>query len=171
MKNDLLKLIRWLCSKLTYNDLASVVPVLQEILGGSRKNIALKPEEEHPPHYRQFRVDPTLPLTEPPLPKEEPPDWQQIQEEHRQRTGKRIAMIQHRKNPVPEKCTCQHCHAPARYLYLNNGKIGSQVLCKICGKTSPTDKPRRESKAKYWCPHCSVMRCAGEAKEGKNDLF
>jgi len=41
-----------------------------------------------------------------------------------------------------------------RYLYLNNGKLGSQVQCKICKRTSPTDKPRRESKAHYWCPHC-----------------
>jgi len=154
MKNDLLKLIRWLCSKLTYNDLASVVPVLQEILNGSRKNIELKPEKDRPPHYRQFRVDPSLPLTEPPVPKEEPPDWKQLQQEHEQRTGKPIAMIKRRKNPVPEKCTCQHCNAPARYLYLNNGKAGSQVLCKICKKTSTTNKPRRESKTKYWCPHC-----------------
>ena len=155
MKNDLSKLIRWFCSKLTYNDLASVVPVLQEILGGSRKNIELKAEEERPPHYRRFQVDPTLPLTEPPVPKEEPPDWKQIQKQHEKKTGKPIAMVRRRKNPVPEKCTCQHCNAPARYLYLNNGKIGSQVLCKICSKTSPTDKPRRESKTKYWCPHCS----------------
>ncbi|RKX46498.1 MAG: hypothetical protein DRP64_03105 [Verrucomicrobia bacterium] len=146
MKNDLLKLIRWLSSKLTCNDLVSVVPVLQEILGGSRKNIALKPEEKHPPHYRQFRVDPTLPLTEPPVPEEDPSDWEQIQREHVQRTGKLIAMIQRRNNPVPEKCTCQHCHAPARYLYLNTGKAGSQVLCKICGKTSPTHKPPGQSK-------------------------
>ena len=157
MKNDLLKLIRWLCSKLTYNDLASVVPVLQEILSGSRKNIDLKPDEDRPPHYRRFRVDPTLPLTESPTPKEEPPDWKQIQKEHEQRTGKRIAIVKRQKGSEvpPEKCACQHCGAPVRYLYLNNGKAGSQVLCKICGKTSPTDKPRRESKSKYWCPHCA----------------
>jgi predicted RNA-binding Zn-ribbon protein involved in translation (DUF1610 family) len=41
-----------------------------------------------------------------------------------------------------------------RYLYLNNGSLSSQVLCKICNRTSPTDQPRRESKARYWCPHC-----------------
>ncbi len=51
MKNDLLKLVRWFCSKLTYNDLASVVPVLQEVLSGSRKNIDLKPAQNRPPHY------------------------------------------------------------------------------------------------------------------------
>lgn len=156
LKNDLMKLVRWFCLKLTYNDLASVVPVLQDLLSGSRKDLDLKPDEDRPPHYRQFRVDPALPLTEPPIPEEPIPDWHQLQKEHEQKTGKRIGIVRRRDDsPLPpEKCVCAHCNAPARYLYLNNGKIGSQVKCKICGNTSPTDKPRRESKAKYWCPHC-----------------
>ena len=155
MKNDIWKLVRWFCRKLTYNDLASVVPVLQEILSGSRKDMELKQAEDRPPHYRQFRVDSTLPQTQPPKPKVETPDWQQLQKEHEQKFGKRISTVRRRGSPVPpEKCRCQRCNAPVRYLYLNNGKLGSQVLCKICGKTSPTDSPRRESKARYWCPHC-----------------
>lgn len=156
MKNDLLKLVRWFCLRLTYNDLASVVPMLQEVLTGSRKDIDLKPEEDRPPNYRQFRVDPTLPLTESPSSKEESLDWRQIQKEHEKNTGKRIGIVRRRAGSVapPEKCTCQHCGAPVRYLYLNNGKLSSQVQCKICKRTSPTDKPRRESKVKYWCPHC-----------------
>jgi putative transposase len=40
------------------------------------------------------------------------------------------------------------------YLYINNGKRGSQVLCKICHQTTPTNGHRRERKACYWCPHC-----------------
>jgi len=48
LKNDLLKLVRWFCLRLTYNDLVSVVPILQEVLTGSRKNINLKPEEDRP---------------------------------------------------------------------------------------------------------------------------
>ena len=52
MKNNLLKLVRWFCRKLTYNDLASVVPVLQEVLSGSRQDMELKPSEDRPPHYR-----------------------------------------------------------------------------------------------------------------------
>ena len=60
MKNNLMKLVRWFCLRLTYNDLASVVPILQERLAGSHKNLDLKPEEDRPPHYRQFRVDPIL---------------------------------------------------------------------------------------------------------------
>lgn len=82
MKNDLLKLIRWLCRRLTYNDLASVVPVLQEVLSGSLHDMPLKPADDRPPHYRQFRVDPTLPLTEPPEPISNIPDWRQLESIH-----------------------------------------------------------------------------------------
>jgi hypothetical protein len=116
----------------------------------------LKPSEDRPPHYRQFRVDPTLPLTHPPEPKAKTLDWQQLQEQHKQQFGKPISVVRRRagSSVPPEKCRCQHCDAPARYLYLNNGKLASQVLCKICNRTSPTDRPRRESKARYWCPHC-----------------
>ena len=158
MKNDLFKLLRWFCRKLTYNDLASVVPVLQEVLSGSRKDIDLKETGDRPPHYRQFRVDPTLPLTQCPDPESTPAssDWRRLQQLHKQQFGKTISIVRRRAGTSvpPEKCRCQHCNAPARYLYLNNGTLNSQVLCKICGKTSPTDRPRREATARYWCPHC-----------------
>ena len=156
MENALLKLVRWFCSKLTYNDLASVVPIFLEILSGARRNIDLKPARDRPPHYRQFRVDTTLPLTLPPEPKANSPDWQQLQMEHEQKYGNRIPIVRRRSGSTapPEKCRCQHCNAPVRYLYLNNGKQASQVRCKICQGTSPTNKPRRESKSRYWCPHC-----------------
>ena len=158
MKNKLSTIIRWFCSKLSYDDLASVVPVLLEVLGGSRKDIKLKTAEDQPPHYRQFRVDSTQPLIKDPKPLQEPLHWMQIQEEQKSKHGKKISIVRRRAGSAapPEKCVCHHCHAPARYLYLNNGKIGSQVKCKICNLTSPTDKPRRESKTKYWCPHCGL---------------
>ena len=158
MKNDIFKLVRWFCSKLTFNDLASVVPVLQEVLSGSRKDIELKPPPDRPPHYRQFRVDTTLPLTEcpDPIPKSLSADWRLLQQQHKQQCGKTISIVRRRSgsSAPPEKCRCQYCDAPARYLYLNNGTLGSQVLCKICGKTSPTDRKRRDCNARYWCPHC-----------------
>lgn len=156
MKNDLWKLLRWVCRKLTYNDLASVVPVLLEVLNGSRQDIELKPQEVRPPHYRQFRVNPTPPLCEPLQASEPKKDWEEMQADHFRATGKTIAIVKRKKGAPtpPEKCRCQHCNAPVRYLYLNNGKLGSQVKCKICKGTSPTDKPRRENKARYWCPHC-----------------
>jgi len=156
VKNDLLKLVRWFCRHLTFNDLASVVPVLQEILTGSRLDMELKTAKDRPPHYRQFRVDSALPLRRAPVPKSDVPDWQHIQLQHEREHGKRIAPVHRRAgaSAPPGRCHCQHCNAPARYLYLNNGKLSSQVLCKICGRTSPTDRARRESKTRYWCPHC-----------------
>jgi len=116
----------------------------------------LKPAEDRPPHYRQFRVEPTLPLLLPPRPKSEVPDWHELQRQHEEKFAKRIPIVRRRSaaSAPPEKCHCQHCNAPARYLYLNNGKLGSQVLCKVCGRTTPTSQTRRESKARYWCPHC-----------------
>ena len=154
MKNNLMKLVCWFCRHLTFNDLASVVPVLQEVLAGSRQ-MELKPAEDRPPHYRQFRVDPTPPLLQPPNPKSDVPDWHIIQQQHRELHGKPISKVRRRGGQaVPEKCRCQHCNAPARYLYLNNGKRNSQLLCKICKKTTPTSQSRRKSKARYWCPHC-----------------
>lgn len=154
MKNDLLKLIRWFCRHLTFNDLASVVPVLQEVLTGSRL-MELKPDEDRPPHYRQFRVDSTLPLTQAPEHRSDVPDWQVLQQRHQEQHGKPIPIVRHRGGrAAPEKCRCQHCNAPARYLYLNNRKLGSQILCKICKRTTPTHQARRESKSRYWCPHC-----------------
>ena len=157
MKNkSLIHLVRWFCRHLTFNDLASVVPVLQEVLSGSRK-VELKAPEDRPPHYRQFLVDPTAPLREQPNPTPELPDWKQLKSQYEQEHGKPIRVVTRRSDAAqpPGKCRCQHCNAPVRYLYLNNGKLSSQVLCKICGRTSPTDRPRRQSKACYWCPHCN----------------
>lgn len=56
MKTKLMTLVRWFCLRLTYNDLASVVVILHDIMSGRRKDIRLKPEEK-PPHYRDFRID------------------------------------------------------------------------------------------------------------------
>ena len=157
MKSNLNKIIRWFCSKLSYNELASAVVIFLEILNGQRSNIKLKAEEERPPHYRQFRVAKAPPLVEDPAPQENIPDWQELQILYKQQNGKAITHVHRRtgaKEPPP-KCRCNHCNAPASYLYLNNGNLNTQVKCKICGKTSQTDKPRRESKTQYWCPHCN----------------
>ena len=105
-------------------------------------------------HYRQFRVDQLSPL---PAPDKSSVliDWKIIKK-NKERTGKPVKSVQHQnvKKPPPE-CKCSHCNAPARYLYLNNGKLQSQVKCKICGKTSPSHGNKRKCKSKYFCPHCS----------------
>jgi putative transposase len=154
MRNSLINIVKWFCRRLTFNELASAVIIFHEILSNSRKDIPLKPDEK-PPHYRQFRVDPLAPLSAP----KEPPsklDWELLKIAKESLSGKPIKPVAHRnlKKPPPG-CKCSHCNAPVRYLYLNNGKLHSQVKCKICGKTSPSHGNKREYKTKYFCPHCS----------------
>lgn len=142
---------------MSYNELASAVVIFLEVLNGQRPSIKLKPEKPKPPHYRNFRVDQTPPLIESQNSCKKTLDWQDIQEDYCRKHGKNISIVQRRKGAKqpPPGCKCKHCNAPARYLYLNNGELNNQVKCKICGKTSPTNKPRRESKTKYRCPHCN----------------
>lgn len=153
MHHSLTRIIKWFCRRLTFNDLASAVVIFHEILNGSRKDIPLKPNEK-PPHYRQFRVDQLQPLPAP----DTPPiliDWKTLKKT-KERTGKPIKPVQHRKGKKPPPgCKCSHCNAPGKYLYLNNGKLQSQVKCKICGNTGPSSGNKRHRKTKYFCPYCS----------------
>jgi len=157
MKSNLSRLIKWFCRHLTFNDLASAVVVFHEILSGVRKDIALKPNEK-PPHYRVFQVDPAPPLPEPPavIVKPAESDWQKLLDKYKRQHGKDLKPVERRKGSpqLPPGCRCEHCNAPRKYLYINNGKHASQALCKICRKTSPTHRIRKKSSAKYWCPHC-----------------
>ena len=155
MKTNILKIVKWFCRKLTYNELASAIIIFHEVLANSRSDIDLKPEAK-PPHYRDFRTDMERPLTEPPEPARPTLDWQHLKADHKKATGKTILPVRRRKNSMlpPDGCSCGHCNAPQRYLYLNDGKKGNQLKCKICNNVSPTHRVRTRSKAKYFCPHC-----------------
>jgi putative transposase len=149
MKSNIMKLTKWFCLKLTLNELTSIVPVLLEVLAGSREDIQLKPEEK-PPHYRNFRVD-----TKPPLLPESRRqlDWQELLRKHEKERGRKI-LTQSRAKYLPSPgCRCQHCDAPAKYLAINNGKLRSQVRCKICEGRSPANR-RVYDKSKFLCPSC-----------------
>lgn len=151
MKTNIIKLLKWFCLRLTLNDLASVVVIFHEILSGSREDIALKPEESSP-NYRNFRVD-----TERPLPPQRSsrPNWRELRRKHEAETGKTLLPVERRSKYVPPKgCRCQHCDAPRKYLSINNGKLLSQVRCKVCNGVSPANE-RIYDKTKYRCPHCS----------------
>jgi transposase-like protein/predicted RNA-binding Zn-ribbon protein involved in translation (DUF1610 family) len=156
LKNSILKLVKWFCRRLTLNEFHSAVVIIQEVLNGERHDIKFKPEKK-PPHYRNFRVDMVPPLDEP-LAKNTQPElnWQQLKHQFRVRHGKDITPVRRRKNAQipPAYCTCEKCGAPSRYLYINDGKKASQVRCKICNSLSVTNRTRRESQAKYYCPHC-----------------
>lgn len=152
MHHSLTRIIRWFCLRLTFNELASAVIIFHEILSGSRKDIPLKPDEK-PPHYRQFRVDQRQPLSV----SDKTPiliDWKILKKNIEQKTGKIIKPVQHRSDKkLPPGCKCSHCNAPGKYLYLNNGKLQSQVKCNICDNTGPSHGNKR--KTKYLCPYCS----------------
>lgn len=77
MKNNIQKLVKWFCRHLTFNELASAVPILLEVLSGKRKDIELKSESDKPPHYRDFRVDTETPL-EVTESENSTLDWQQL---------------------------------------------------------------------------------------------
>jgi len=156
MNHSLIRIVKWFCRKLTFNELASAVVIFLEVLNNSRKDIPLKPNEK-PPHYRQFRVDSVFPL---PVSKTgttvKLADWKKLKKEQELNSGKPIKPIASRNaNKVPPKCKCQNCNAPRKFLYINNGKLLSQVKCKICGKTTSINSTKRKPKAKFLCPYCS----------------
>jgi len=156
MAHSLIKIIKWFCAKLTYNELASAIIIFHEVLNCSRSDIDLKAEAK-PPHYREFRVDPVPPL---PVPADDAEsghlDWKKLKKEKELNSGKILKPVQARNGKsLPPECKCRHCNAPKQYLYLNNGKLQSQLKCKICGKTSSTYRSRRKRKSKYLCPYCS----------------
>ena len=156
MKNSLIKIVKWFCRQLTFNELASAVVIFHEVLSYSRSDITLKPAEK-PPHYRQFRVDTLPPLLSPKIDIKKPiHDWRELQKKHEQDTGKQIPPVKRRSGKTPPiNCRCPVCNAPRKFLYLNNGKLSSQILCKICNHTGPTHISKRQTKAKYFCPYCS----------------
>jgi len=58
-------------------------------------------------------------------------------------------------HPVPQNEQCPFCKAPHKYLYYNNGKVRSQLRCKVCSSNFNVDnRYKRAAKAKYYCPHC-----------------
>lgn len=151
------RLVKWFCRQLTLNELYLALSIILDVVSGKRKDLETKPDPK-PPHYRRFHVDAVEALTSVPRPKEEIPglDWKQLLAEHQKRTGKTIRPVGRRSNSHEclEGICCGHCGAPPRYLYSNNGKATSQMLCKVCGRVSQTHRSKRTSKAKYWCPHC-----------------
>ena len=154
MPHSLNRIIKWFCRRLTFNELASAVVIFHEILNNTRKDIPLKPEEK-PPHYRHFRVD-QLPPLQAPDKSTETPNWKELKKNKEQKTGKPVKPVQNRGGKrTPAGSVCPNCHAPIQFLYLNNGKAESQVKCKICGKTGLAYGKKRETKTKYFCPHCS----------------
>lgn len=152
MKKSLDKLAKWLCRQLTFDEFASIVPIFLEVLSGTRPGFEFKPESKTE-NYRKFRIDVTPPLSA--APSLAKADWRELKGALEKQTGKALKAVQRRgRISVPNHCRCEHCNAPADFLYLNDGKKGNQVRCKICNHLGTTERIRRQSDAKYFCPHC-----------------
>lgn len=156
--SSITRLVRWLCKQLNFDELLVAANILLEIINGKRDDIDLRTNirEEHP-NYRQFVVDLLVPFTLPPVKKVIPEmDFKQIIDEQYRLHGKNIKPVKrHKKSHVPSSSArCKHCNAPAGYLYVNDGRKKSQLRCKICNALFPSNRIRKESKAKYWCPYC-----------------
>ena len=105
MNRSLLKIVKWFCRQLTFNELASAVIIFLEVLNNSRKDIQLKPDDK-PPHYREFRVDPIPPL--PAIKVEESVDWEDLKAKKESQSGKPIKPVKGRKaSPVRRRSRCR----------------------------------------------------------------
>lgn len=161
MNNKILNLAKWFCRKLTANEFASIIVIFHDILAGNRSDFDFKPEIKTA-NYRKFYVDEEQPLLEEPpkSPKQIQPihDWKILKNEYEIKHNKTLKTVRRRNNQltIPNYCKCEKCGAPSEYLYLNDGKKANQIRCKICNSLSQTQRVRRESQAKYFCPHCGM---------------
>jgi len=154
------RFVIWICSKFTKSEIQQIVAGLVEVL--EDRNPEVKPKDdfkEKHPNYRKFSVDPLPPLAEPAHRKEEsssPQDWQVLLASYEKKHGKPLSPVKYRASSprVPERTRCPSCQAPHDYLYYNDGKKRSQLLCKVCGERFQQEKRFRQAKTKYYCPYC-----------------
>ena len=151
--------VRWLCRKLDREQLLVAVTLLLEVINDQREDIRPRDDfRNRHPQYRRFTVDREPPLLEaPPQPEPRPTlDWRELRRQYRIRTGRDLKPIVRRANSYlpPAGAHCERCSAPEPFLYVNDGKVGNQLRCKVCDLLFPSHRCRRESDARYWCPHC-----------------
>lgn len=143
--NNITQLCRWFCSKLTEDELFSVICILLDVYYGRKNDFKLRSKDELP-NYHQYHVDDDLPLLEHPAPCL---NWKKLLKEAQVKPVKSRG-----GGRPPTHLRCQHCDAPSRYLYLN-GRKSTQALCKICHGSTPTDRQRCKNDTPFFCPHCN----------------
>jgi len=151
------RFIIWICSKFTKSEIEQIVNGLVDVL--QDRNPEVKPKDdfkEKCPNYRSFVVPPLSPLTG--LPRKEPSparDYRQILAEYEKTHGKPLSPVRYRASSprVPDLVVCPCCNAPHEYLYYNDGKKRSQLLCKVCNELFQAGR-RIQRKTRYWCPYC-----------------
>ena len=155
MNTQITKFTRWICRQLTFDEFSSMVALMLEISSGSKSGYDFKLEPQTA-NYRKFTVDADQPVLAPEPQPQPTLNWKQLKTNLERQSGKVLKPVRRRGSlPLPTHCRCEKCNAPAEYLYLNDGKKANQVLCKICGHLGTTERIRRQSQAKYFCPHCS----------------
>jgi putative transposase len=152
------QLAAWICRTFLRSEIERIVAVLMAVLAGRRRDIAIRDEfRQAHPHYRQFPVDPNPPRTAPPEPARPALDWRKRLAAYEAKHGKPLAPIRRRSadSRVPDGHTCAHCGAPSAYLWFNDGRLRSQLRCKVCGQLSPVARRLQKTAGNgYWCPHC-----------------
>src|SRR5262252_3164485 len=90
------RLVLWLCSKFTRQDLQELVNQLQEVLAGRQPEPQPRDDfrQQHP-HYRDFYVDPLAPLTHPSTVTAAAPalDWQQLCAQYERDHGRPLSPV------------------------------------------------------------------------------
>lgn len=138
---------RWICKKLTKNEVAKLVDQLKKLLDDNKtifKNLS-----EKLPNYRNFKVEPLKPIKK--------LFRNAIRKNYKKIVKKKnippIRRHKGNKNIPPNDLKCPFCNAPSNYIYVNNGKPASQFKCTVCEQTfNPNAK--KELKSKYRCPYC-----------------
>lgn len=137
------RFIIWICSKFTKSEIEQIVSGLVDVLAD--RNPEVKPKDdfkEKYPRYRNFSVDRLAPLTEPqrvPEPAVPSKDYRELLARYQKKHGKPLVPVKQRAGSpsVPERIVCPSCQAPHEYLYYNDGKKRTQLLCKVCGELFP----------------------------------
>lgn len=157
MNSSILHFAKWICQHLTRPEFDSLLVIFQEIQSGSREDFIFR-EERPSPNYRDFRQDPVAPLRNPPSPRAVLGlnDWKDRLSVYRNEHGHALRPVSARsaERRVPEHCRCEVCGAPHDYLYLNDGRKGTQYRCKVCSHLGMIEHHRQTSSSGLYCPHC-----------------
>jgi len=150
------RFIIWICSKFTKSEIEQIITGLIDVI--QNRNPEVKPKDdfkEKHPNYRNFVVPPLPPLTEPPKKDIPNKNYEQFLAEYVKVHGRPLTPVRCRTGSVrvPDIVVCPCCNAPHNYLYYNDGKKRTQLLCKVCGQLFQADK-RLQRKTKYYCPYC-----------------
>lgn len=152
MTKIILKLFLIISFLLKEQFITALITELYKLLAKARKDInKQKNWKQKYPNYEDFFIDPTLPLTRK---KEKQFYYKDLIDQFFKKYNKELKPVNYRKNTQKPSTDieCPHCQAPHEYLYLNNGKKGSQFLCKVCNKTFAENLRTR---SELICPYCN----------------